>query len=143
MVSLRAIDKNNWKACAELKISASQKDFLPNNLYSIAESQFYKGSCSRAIYANSDLVGYALYGLDEATSHWKIFRLMIDARFQGKGYGREVMKLILEDIRQEKAKVVLVRYNLENEIARKLYEGFGFREISRTETHATAQCLLD
>jgi diamine N-acetyltransferase len=143
MVSLRVIDKNNWRACAELRRAEGQEEFVPSNLYSLAESQFYSGSRSRAVYAEDELVGYALYGIEEATGHWKVFRLMIGEKFQGKGYGRVAMKVVLEDLRQEKAEVVLVRYNLENNVAKKLYECFGFREISRTETHATAQCLLD
>lgn len=67
---------------------------------------------------------------------------MIDEKFQGKGYGKAAMERVLEDIRQEKAEVVLVRYNLANEVARKLYESFGFAELSRSETHVTAQCSL-
>lgn len=142
MVSLRAVDKDNWLACVALKVAELQQGFLPSNLSSIAGAQFYPESRSRAIYAEGDLVGYALYGIDETTGLWKIFRLMIDEKFQGKGYGREAMKVILEDIRGEKAEVVLVRYNLENEVARRLYERFGFSEIGRTETHATAQCVF-
>jgi diamine N-acetyltransferase len=143
MILLLSVTADNWKACAGLSLAKNQQDFVPSNLYSIAESQFYPQSRSRAVYANDDLVGYALYGIDHATSQWKVFRLMIDEQFQGKGYGKAAMKVILEDIRQEKAQVVLVRYNLENDVARRLYERFGFKEIDRTETHATAQCLLD
>jgi diamine N-acetyltransferase len=142
MVLLRSVTAENWKACANLMLSKGQENFVPSNLYSIAEAQFYPQSRSRAVYANDDLVGYALYGIDETTGLWRIFRLMVGEKFQGKGYGREAMKVILEDIKEE-AKVVLVRYNLENEVARQLYESFGFKEIGRTETHATAQCLLD
>jgi diamine N-acetyltransferase len=139
MTSLKNVTADNWKACANLTLAKGQEGFLPSNLYSIAEAQFYPGSRSRAVYADNDLIGYVLYGTDESTGHWKIFRLMIDERFQGKGYGKEVMKIVLEDTRREKAEVVLVRYNLGNEIAKRLYESFGFVEVSRTETHSTAQ----
>ncbi len=143
MISLLPVTADNWKACANLALAKHQQNFVPSNLYSIAEAQFYPQARSRAVYANDDLVGYALYGIDEATGLWKIFRLMIDEKFQGKGYGKAAMEIMLEDIKQEQAQVVLVRYNLENEVARRLYESFGFSEISRTETHATAQGLLD
>ena len=142
MISLRSVTVDNWKACANLTLGKGQEDFVPSNLYSIAEAQFYPGSRSRAVYTNDDLVGYVLYGIDENTGHWKIFRLMIDERYQGKGYGKKVMKLMLEDIRGENARVVLVRYSLENEIARRLYENFGFKEIDRNETQATAQLVF-
>jgi diamine N-acetyltransferase len=143
MISLKSITAENWKACVNLTLAKGQEDFVPSNVYSIAEAQFYSDSRSRAVYADDVLVGYILYGIDESAGLWKIFRLMIDENFQGKGYGKAAMKSVLEDIRQEKAEVVLVRYSLENDVARRLYESFGFKEISRTETHATAQCLLD
>lgn len=139
MVSLRVVDKDNWLACVALKVAESQQEFLPGNLSSIALAQFYPGSRSRGIYAEDVLVGYTLYGVDEITGLWKIFRLMIDERFQGNGHGREAMKDILEDIRRERTEAVLVTYDLENDVARHLYESFGFVELGRTETHITSR----
>ena len=143
MISLLPVTADNWKACANLALAKHQQNFVPSNLYSIAEAQFYPQARSRAVYADDDLVGYALYGIEETTGHWKIFRLMIAEEFQGKGYGKAAMQVILEKLRLEGAKVVLVRYNLENDVATRLYQHFGFVEVGRTETHATAQCLLD
>lgn len=91
-IYLRPLDANNWKSVANLELALTQANFVPNNLYSIAESQFYPHSRSRAIYSQSEgLVGYALYGIDQTTGHWKVFRLMIDQRFQSKGYGKAAM----------------------------------------------------
>ncbi len=142
-VSLRVVDEENRLACVALKVAASQRGFLPSNLSSITGAQLYPDARSRAIYAVDELVGYLLSGIDETTGLWKLFRLMIDQTFQGLGYGKAAMEVMLDEIRQEKAEVVLVRYDLDNEVAIRLYERFAFTEISRTETHATAQCLLE
>lgn len=143
MISLLPVTADNWKACANLAISEAQKGFIPDNLSSIAEAQFYPKSRSRAIYAGSDLVDYSLYGVDDAVGHWKVFRLMIAEGFQGRGYGRATMKVILEEIKFEGAKVVLIKFHQENKVAKHLYEKLGFKEFERADTHVTAQCLLD
>ena len=57
---------------------------------------------------------------------------MIDKRYQGRGYGREAMKLILDFIRSgpcRKAEYAWLCYDPENTAARKLYASFGFEEI--------------
>jgi diamine N-acetyltransferase len=142
MISLRSLTAEDWKACANLALTKGQEDFVPSNLYSIAEAQFYPRSRSRAIYADDGLIGYALYGIDGSTGHWKIFRLMIAEEFQGKGYGRAAMQVILGELRLEGAKVVLIKFHQKNEVAQRLYESLGFNELEQTETHVTSQCLL-
>ena len=56
-------------------------------------------------------------------------RLMVDKQFQGKGYGREIMQLVLKRFREdERIKNVGISYEPENEVARKLYASLGFVE---------------
>jgi hypothetical protein len=38
---LKPVTASNWKACAGLELDPGQEIFLPGNLCSIAESQFY------------------------------------------------------------------------------------------------------
>ncbi|HET9906758.1 MAG TPA: GNAT family N-acetyltransferase [Anaerolineales bacterium] len=129
-VYLDPVTFTNWNACIALKLSPDQEKFLPGNLYSIAESQFYEDSRSRAIYNEEDLlVGYALFGRDSFTNKWKIFRIMIDQSFQGKGYGESAMKEIIKQISQETdGNEILICYQDANETARRLYAKLGFVE---------------
>lgn len=39
---LKPVTASNWKACAGLELDSGQEIFLPGNLCSIAESQFYE-----------------------------------------------------------------------------------------------------
>ncbi|HRW06157.1 MAG TPA: hypothetical protein P5121_13725 [Caldilineaceae bacterium] len=67
-VRLAPVTVENWKACSALAPAPGQEAFLPSNLYSIAEAQFYADARSTAIYNETEhLVGYALYGRDFAT----------------------------------------------------------------------------
>ena len=56
---------------------------------------------------------------------------MIDKRHQGKGYGREALRLALEFIRTfpaGKAEYCWLSYEPDNEVAKNLYLSFGFEE---------------
>jgi len=75
-----------------------EKGFLPSNLYSIAEAQFYDESEARAVYADGRMVGFVLYGRDAESGSWKIYRLMVDRGFQRRGYGRAAMEAVLSEL---------------------------------------------
>ena len=56
---------------------------------------------------------------------------MIDKRYQNRGYGREAIRLALEFIRSwpcGKAEYCELSYEPENEVAKRLYQSFGFEE---------------
>jgi diamine N-acetyltransferase len=129
-VHLEPVTVNNWKACAALELASGQENFLPSNLYSIAESQFYEHSKSRAICNEQKIiVGYALFGRDIFTNKWKIFRIMIDKSCQGKGYGESAMKEIIGQIAKEpNGNEILICYQNDNQVARRLYTRLGFVE---------------
>lgn len=129
-VYLEPVTVTNWKACIALELAHGQEKFLPSNLYSIAESQFYEQSRSAAVYNEENLlVGYALFGRDIFTNKWKIFRIMIDKSYQCKGYGERAMKEIIEQISKETdGNEILICYQDANEVARRLYAKLGFVE---------------
>lgn len=60
-----------------------------------------------------------------------IWRLMIDQRYQNKGYGKQTMKLALEYLETApcgKASACWLSYEPENEKAKALYASCGFAE---------------
>ena len=62
---------------------------------------------------------------------YEVRRFMIDKRYQGKGFGREAVRLALEFIRtwpSGRSEACVTSYNPDNEVARKLYASFGFVE---------------
>lgn len=61
---------------------------------------------------------------------------MIDEKYQGQGYGRASMLKALELIREKSVKehpTVLISYEPENIVAKKLYASVGFRETGEIE----------
>ncbi len=66
-------------------------------------------------------------------NNYLVWRLVIDKRYQGKGYGKEAMRPALEYIRtwpRGKAEYCRLSYEPENEVAGKLYSSFGFVEAA-------------
>ena len=142
-VRLEPVTVRNWKACIALELGPDQKNFLPSNLFSIAEAQFYEHAQSRVICNERDrVVGYALFGRDIFTTKWKIFRLMIDKSQQGQGYGEGAMREIIAQISKEPdGNEILICYQDGNQVARRLYAKLGFIE-QEIDTSGKVTALL-
>ena len=86
------------------------------------------------------MIGYGTIGdADEpkvAQGNYSIWRLMIDARFQGQGLGKRAMEAALSYIRTwpcGKADCCWLSYDPDNTGARALYTRMGFRENGETD----------
>ena len=137
MPETRPVTKENWRELIKLQAREDQKHFVASNLHSIAQAQFgddYEGHWDLfpyGIYDGNAPVGFLTYGLNFEHPKQQAFiqRLMVDEKFQGKGYGRFGMDKMLEIFRaDERIKEVGISYEPENEGARKLYASLGFVE---------------
>jgi len=138
MPEIRPVTNDNWRELIRLKVREDQTHFVASNLYSIAEAQFgdeYEGHWDLypfGIYDDGDTpVGFLMYGLnfDHPKQQAFIQRLMVDDKYQGKGYGRFGMQKMLEIFRADpRIRVIGISYEPENEAARKLYASLGFVE---------------
>jgi diamine N-acetyltransferase len=142
--------KNYIDVIWRLKVSRSQKNFVASNNNSLAEAYVaITNGCVAmpfAICKNNKPIGFLMigYGMDEEDLEGEdplfiemvkisycLWRFMIDKRYQNKGYGRKAMQLALDYIRTfpcGKADLCWLSYELENVVAKKLYESFGFIE---------------
>ena len=150
MIRLEKINgKNVWDILG-LRVSDSQKNFVAPNDTSIIEAYIAITRHGHAfpfgIYDGDLPVGFCMigFGTDDdwedapaiAGDNYNLWRLMIDKKYQGKGYGREAVRLALDFIRtfpHGKAEYCWICYDRENKVARKLYRSFGFEEINKYE----------
>ena len=139
-ITLQPVTAENWKALIKLKVREDQNHFVASNVYSIAEAQFgddFEGHWDLypfGIYDAETPVGFLMYGYNfsHATQQAFIMRLMVDEKFQGKGYGRLGMEKMLEIFRaDDRIKAVGISYEPDNDAARKLYASLGFVETGR------------
>jgi len=136
-VSLRPVTAENWRELIKLKVREDQNGFVASNLYSIAESQFgfedegHWDFYPFGAYVGNEPVGFVMYCFNFNHSRFQAFvmRLMVDERYQGKGYGREIMRQVLDVFRTKHyIKNVGISYEPHNEGARNLYASLGFVE---------------
>jgi diamine N-acetyltransferase len=139
-ITLQPVTADNWKALVKLKVREDQNHFVASNVYSIAEARFgeeFEGHWDLypfGIYDEEMPVGFLMYGCNflHPTQQVFIYRLMVDEKYQGKGYGRWGMEKILEVFRADnRVKAVGISYEPDNDVARKLYASLGFVETGR------------
>ena len=136
MLHLAEIDRYNYLSVLDLSVSPEQKTFVATNQYSLAQAYVQPECVPLALYVDNKPVGFAMYCLDEDDHQYWIYRLMIDYRFQGKGYGREAMRLLIDRIRglsDEEHTCIYISFEPENKIAKSLYESLGFLPDGRIE----------
>jgi len=132
MLHLRPITKDNWVNAIFLKVRDDQKNFVADNAVSLAQLNFLENFYAKGIYLDDVMIGFALYGIDEDDQQYWIYRMMIDEKYQGKGYGKKAIQLIIEDIKNMKVdrhQTITLSYEPENEHAKRVYEKMGFREV--------------
>ncbi len=96
-VSLEPLTAETCRAVMKLAVAPSQTGFVASNAVSIAQAHFSEVAWFRGIYAEGVPVGFVMLALNDEPYLW---RLMIDARHQGRGYGRQAMRQIIAFARQ-------------------------------------------
>ena len=143
---LRPIDSSNYRECTELAVAADQEQFVASNLQSLADAYVYRENAEPyAVYIDDKMVGFALlYPLAEDMSGdtipegaplrgYILVRLMIDARFQGRGYGRDALAAIAETVRERGLERIRLSVVPENRQALEFYRRNGFAETGELE----------
>ena len=130
-VTLREVTGKNLKAILALSVTEEQKKVYPcSNAYSIAEGHYPPDDDSvwiRAIYAGEVPVGVLMTSEAPDRGEYFLWRLMIDARYQGKGYGARAVELLMERIKGSLNAKALVTSHLENNRdAGSFYQKLGF-----------------
>jgi diamine N-acetyltransferase len=134
-ITLREVNHDNWEKVIKLKLADGQDKFVAPNWYSLLEAHYSNGELhSRAIYSDDTLVGYTMFGHDPKTQESWIVRLMTDKDQQAKGYGRQALALIVDQLKQMYGRnEIFIGFEPHNGVAQKLYESIGFQDTGRIE----------
>ena len=145
MLKLKKINRNNIAEILKLDVFDNQKSFVATNNSSIIEAYiaitennhvFIFGIYNDDIPIGFLMIGYDVNSDDEgapmiAKGNYNIWRLMIDKKFQRKGFGKKAMDLAIEFINTfpcGTAKYCWLSYESDNDVARQLYKSVGFVE---------------
>lgn len=142
LITLRTIDYSNLGRLLRLRVADSQRDFVAENAVSLSEAFVVqrdgKPVLPFAIYAEERMVGFLMIGYgrvladdpEVSDGSYCLWRLMLDERWQGRGFARTALELALAYLHREPlgpAGQVWLSYRPENERAEKLYRSLGFR----------------
>ena len=133
-VSLRELDRHNYRECINLKVADGQKKFVAPNVLSIAQSKIFPNLNPCAVYAGEEMVGFVMFGYSEDDNRFWLDRLMIDEKHQGKGYGRAATLAVIERLSEiENFRELYLSFEPENENAEKLYQSIGFERTGEID----------
>ncbi|MFA6262616.1 MAG: GNAT family N-acetyltransferase [Bacteroidia bacterium] len=104
VIGLREITADTVRAICDLV--AAPVGYVAPNAVSIAQAHFHPEAWFRAVYADDTPVGFvmledsSLRVPPSAELEVGLWRFMIDARQQRKGYGRAALRLVIDDVRR-------------------------------------------
>ena len=129
---LREITRDTVRVICDLKVSKEQEKFVAANSVSIAEAYFSNEAWFRAIYADETPVGFVMLYEDPEKGPYGIWRFMIDQRYQGIGYGRKAMGLVVQHAKSKSnVKELLTSCHEGKGSPRGFYEKTGFKDTGR------------
>ncbi len=133
-VTLRKITGKTVRAICNLSVSEDQRRFVAPNAVSIAQAYFAKSAWFRAIYADETPVGFVMLAETPRLGKHYLWRFMIDAKYQGRGYGGKALELIVRHVkRDERAKALYLSVVRGKGSAVGLYKRFGFAFTGKVE----------
>ena len=127
LVELREVTTETVRAILRLDVEPSQRGFVAPNAVSFAEALFEPKAWYRAIVADDRPVGFVMLSINQEKAEYYLWRFMIDAAFQGHGYGRAALALIVDHVRTlPNATRLLVSWVPEPGGPEPFYRGRGF-----------------
>ena len=150
MLKLKKINRKNVGEILKLEVFDNQKSFVAPNNISIIEAYLAitenNDVFTFGIYKDDIPIGFLIIGFDVnsndegasriAKGNYNIWRLMIDKKLQGKGFGKKAMNLALEFVNTfpcGTVKYCWLSYESDNDIARQLYQSVGFVETDEKD----------
>lgn len=140
-LSLSPITPENLSQVLALDVLPRQRQHIETTQECLDEAATDARWRPVAIYADDTVVGFAMYGAfpswldaDKNQQVW-LDRLLIDRRFQGHGYGRGALRLLLDTLEQDYATdTIFLSVYGDNAQAIALYEEVGFAFTGELDT---------
>ncbi|MEM8777332.1 MAG: GNAT family N-acetyltransferase [Cyanobacteria bacterium P01_G01_bin.49] len=127
-VTLREINADSVRTICNLSVHDRQQKFVAPNAMSIAQAYFSEYAWFRAIYADNTPIGFVMLEDKPEEAEYYLWRFMIDARYQGMGFGRRALLLVIDRIQSRpNATELLTSIVQEEGSPQGFYEKLGFK----------------
>ena len=155
MIHLEKVNWDNYEDVLNLNVRKEQENFVASNdtslIHAFLASSDGDPVFAFAIYNDDAVVGFILLGYDddwtgyehdawlksdvykkwEGRKYYYVWRFMVDEKYQNKGYGREALEKAIAFLKTRPcgdARYIILSYERENTVAKKLYASLGFNE---------------
>lgn len=149
-VLLKEVTADTVRAVTELQVTPEQRGYVASNAVSIAQAYFHREAWFRAIYAEAELIGFAMLrdhtlpGAETPRPEVSLWRFMIDQRFQKQGYGRRALELVVAHAASRPGvKTLGTSYVVGPHGPKDFYLAFGFRHTGEVKPNGEVCLSLD
>ena len=134
---LREVTHENWRSTLQLTVHPEQQHFIADYvpIAAIALAKAYIRPEGRvwtpyAFYVATDMIGFTMLAYEPRSkeNYW-LFHFFIDQHYQGKGYGKQALSLLLEFVKEyhSQCQTLQLTVHPENYTAQRLYTSMGFQ----------------
>lgn len=130
---IHLVDIDNETGDTSLEVAEGQQNYVCNSLVMLARAWLHRKLRPRVfnVFDGETAVGMGMYLDDPEKEAYEFCQLFIDKRYQGKGYGKAAISLVLAAMKEEgKYQKVSMCYVEGNDASRNLFEQFDFVEVS-------------
>ena len=139
MIHLEPITRENWRQAVFVTTDPKREcpldeKWVTSTAFSIVQSVYEPEWESRLILDDETVIGFVFYGWWERKQAPLFCRYTIDIDFQGKGYGKAALPVILAEMTwRYGTRRIFLTLERENERAVHLYTAFGFVPTGETD----------
>ncbi|MEM7593424.1 MAG: GNAT family N-acetyltransferase [Cyanobacteria bacterium P01_A01_bin.83] len=142
-VTLREITSDSVRTICNLSVGDEQQKFVAPNAMSIAQAYFSEDAWFRAIYADTTPIGFVMLEDKPESAKYYLWRFMIDARYQGMGFGRRALLLVIDRIKTRPNATELLTSIVQAEGSPQgFYEKLGFKLTGEYEEEEAIMRLI-
>ncbi len=121
-------NEKSYLAAMQIEIKENQREFVSGALETIAISSAQKTHRLFVQMEGLRAVGLLDLCIDKKTCTYNIETVIIDRRYQGRGFGKIMLRYAVEYLKREGAKNLTIGVNRFNTAAINLYKSIGFTE---------------
>ena len=143
-IEARAVDRGNLRALLDIKVRDDQRHLVASNAVTIAQVSYEPYSWLRGLWMGDQAVGLVAMidlrpdhpdvGPNDPKNAAYLWRLMIEATQQHKGYGRQAIVLAFQQARIWERDTLCLHVSEREGNALAFYRRFGLEPTGRVDT---------
>jgi len=144
MIYLKEVTEKNWREVNSLKVEEKQQSYVSSNVGILARTYVYRSQNgqAKAIYNDNEIVGLLMYRECDEVQAFVLDQMMIDKRFQRRGFGEEAALIAIELMKGDKKYNRIVLCYCDGNIAAKdLYTKMGFYHTGEVDENKIVMAL--